>query len=326
MEQSERLARRAARARAVRRRRATALAALIVGVMAVVVAASLAGGGGGSTDERTARAPGATPPRTRSAPRGGETARPAPSVPATAPGAHRAPREPVPILMYHVIDTPRPDTPLPELWVAPSDFSAQVHALAARGYHGVTLQQVWDAWHRGGLLPAKPIVFSFDDGYTGQYTHALPALRAVGWPGVLNLELRNLRDLHPERVKAMIAAGWEIDSHTISHADLTTLGPAALRVELEQSRARLRHELGVPANFFCYPAGAYDPTVVAAVKRAGYLAATTTDSGFARPQDTYVLARVRVNGSDGPDGLVRKLATLAARPDAAPVPRGGGAA
>jgi hypothetical protein len=33
---------------------------------------------------------------------------------------------------------------------------------------------------------------------------------------------------------------------------------------------------GVPANFFCYPSGRYDPTVIAAVRDAGYLAATTT--------------------------------------------------
>jgi len=226
--------------------------------------------------------------------------------------------------MYHVIGTPRPDTPLPELWVTPTDFRAQVRALAQRGYHAVTLAQVWDAWHHGGRLPSKPVVFSFDDGYTGQYTQALPALRAAGWPGVLNLKLGNLRDLHADRVKGMIAAGWEIDSHTITHPDLTSVDAAALRVELEQSRARLRREFGVPANFLCYPAGRYDKAVVAAVRRAGYLAATTTDSGLARPQDTYVLGRVRVNGSDGAAGLVKKLATAGANPDAPPVLRGGG--
>ncbi|MDQ3809982.1 MAG: polysaccharide deacetylase family protein, partial [Chloroflexota bacterium] len=196
-------------------------------------------------------------------------------------------------------------------------------ALAERGFHGVTLQQVWDAWHRGGRLPSKPVVLSFDDGYSGHYTRALPVLRAAGWPGVLNLKLDNMRDLHADRVREMIAAGWEVDSHTITHPDLTAIGAHALRSEVEQSRARLRRELGVPANFFCYPAGRYDAAVVAAVRRAGYLAATTTDTGYARPRDTYRLARVRVNGSDGPDGLMRKLEALGAKRDAPPVPRGG---
>jgi peptidoglycan/xylan/chitin deacetylase (PgdA/CDA1 family) len=227
--------------------------------------------------------------------------------------------------MYHVIGTARPGIPFPELWVTASDFSAEMKALAARGYHGVTLQQVWDAWHNGGLLPSKPVVVSFDDGYSGQYIDALPTLRALGWPGVLNLKLGNLRDLHADRIRGMIAAGWEIDSHTINHPELTAIGPTQLRYELERSRARLRREFGVPANFFCYPAGRYDDTVIAAVKRAGYLAATTTDYGFARPGDTYVLGRVRVNGSDGASGLVRKLDALAAQPQAAPILRIGGA-
>ena len=315
MDQAERLARRAERKRAThRRRRRTALG--IVAAIAVVAVAFSLREGDGARQRASSRADGSASGAGR------DIAGGAP-VPSTAPDAHFAPRESVPILMYHVIGTPRPDTPMPELWVTPADFRAQVRALSERGFHGVTLQHVWDAWHRGGRLPSKPVVFSFDDGSSGHYTHALPVLRAAGWPGVLNLKLGNLDDIRPDRVKEMIAAGWEVDSHTINHPDLTTLGSAALRSELEQSRARLRREFGVPANFFCYPAGRYNATVVAAVRRAGYLAATTTDSGYARRRDTYKLARVRVNGSDGPTGLLRQLDTLGAKPDAPPTPRAG---
>jgi peptidoglycan/xylan/chitin deacetylase (PgdA/CDA1 family) len=225
--------------------------------------------------------------------------------------------------MYHVIGTVKPGTPFPELWVTASDFSAEMHALAAQGYHGVTLQQAWDAWHHGGLLPSKPVVVSFDDGYSGQYKDAMPVLRSLHWPGVLNLKLGNLRDLKAAHVREMIANGWEIDSHTINHPSLPSIDDAHLRYELEASRARLKKEFGLTVNFFCYPAGAYNPHVVEAVKRAGYLAATTTDEGFARPQDTFVLGRVRVNGSDSPAGLLPKL--RGTDPNAAPTlrPQGG---
>jgi peptidoglycan/xylan/chitin deacetylase (PgdA/CDA1 family) len=212
--------------------------------------------------------------------------------------------------MYHVIGTVRPGTPFPELWVTAADFRAQMHALADHGYHGVSLQQVWDAWHHGGLLPSKPVVVSFDDGYSGQYTDAMPVLRELRWPGVLNLKLGNLRDLHAYRVRQMIANGWEIDSHTINHPELPAIDDAHLRYELEASKARLKKEFGITANFFCYPAGRYDKRVVDAVKRAGYLAATTTDYGFARPQDTFVLGRVRVNGSDSAASLLAKLGAI----------------
>ena len=320
MDQAERLARRGAQARASRRRRRIAGLALLAVVAAVVALALLSAGGGGA--HRTAPR---RPPADRVAAKaaaGGADAHPSAllgPVAAGAPGAHRAPKEPVPILMYHVIGTARPGTPYPELWVTAADFRSQMHALADRGYHAVTVQQVWDAWHHGGLLPSRPIVVSFDDGYSGQYSDAMPVLRELHWPGVLNLKLGNLRDLHAYRVRQMIANGWEIDSHTINHPELPSVDDAHLRYELEASKARLRREFGVPANFFCYPAGRYDQRVVAAVKRAGYLAATTTDYGFARPQDTFVLGRVRVNGSDSAADLLAKLEAI--DPKAAPTLR-----
>ena len=48
--------------------------------------------------------------------------------------------------------------------------------------------------------------------------------------------------------------------------------------------------------------------MIAAVKDAGYLGATTVDPGVARPADPYKLPRIRVNGSDGVAGFEQKLA------------------
>lgn len=234
---------------------------------------------------------------------------PARTTPAAMPGAHRAPDEPVPILMYHVLNTPPPGTPEPELWVSRADFEAQVAWLADRGYHAVTLQQVWDAWHRGGLLPSRPIVISFDDGYHSHVANALPVLRARGWRAVLNLQVNQTReDLRPPDVRTLIRAGWQIDAHTYSHPDLTTVDDATLRHEVADAREELRRTYGVPVNFFCYPAGRTDARVVEAVRAAGYLGATTTVDGLAAPdQPPYELRRIRVNGSDGVQGLAESL-------------------
>jgi peptidoglycan/xylan/chitin deacetylase (PgdA/CDA1 family) len=51
---------------------------------------------------------------------------------------------------------------------------------------------------------------------------------------------------------------------------------------------------GVPVNFFCYPGGAYNATVIAATERAGYLGATTTNPGNATPANVYTMARIHV--------------------------------
>ena len=318
MNQAERVARRAEAARVARRRRWIAGLSLLAAVAVVVAVVLLATSGGGGTSGGAAsssRSGGGSSAGTRAGGKAKASALLGP-VAASAPGAHRAPTEPVPILMYHVIGTIRPGTPFPELWVTAADFAAEMHGLADHGYHGVTVQQVWDAWHHGGLLPSKPVVVSFDDGYSGQYADAMPVLRDLRWPGVLNLKLGNLRDLHAYRVRQMIANGWEVDSHTVNHPELPAIDDAHLRYELEASRAQLKKEFGITANFFCYPAGRYDQRVIDAVKRAGYLAATTTDYGFARPQDTFVLGRVRVNGSDSAADLLAKLQAIT--PTAAP--------
>ena len=315
--------RRAARRRQVRRRRQARFAGLVCAVVVLVVAlTSRAGDRPSRTGPAAAAATRIAPamataaernvPATRGDGTGRRSAAAAGRVgPATlpVPGAHRAPHEAVPILMYHVIGTRGPTTPNPGLWVAPADFRAHVLALREAGYNAVTLQTVWNAWHRRGLLPSKPLVLSFDDGYAGQVRDALPALAAAGWPAVLNLAVANLADLGGTKaVKRLIAAGWEIDAHTISHPDLTTLGPDGLRAEIAGSRARLRRLFGVPVSFFCYPSGRYDATVIAAVKAAGFVAATTTQLGWASPAgDPFTLARVRVDGGMTADAVLTRL-------------------
>jgi peptidoglycan/xylan/chitin deacetylase (PgdA/CDA1 family) len=217
---------------------------------------------------------------------------------------------PVPILMYHVIADAPAGAPYPDLYVSEPDFAGQMKWLARHGYTAVTQRDLWNHWHRGSALPAKPIVISFDDGYRSVAEAALPHMQKRSWPGVLNLTVKNLRvsgGLSQYRVRMLIAAGWELASHTLTHPDLTSLDEPTLRREVTRSRAILRSRFGVPVDFICYPAGRYDSSVIRAVRRAGYLGATTTVEGLARPDEPYELRRVRVGGSDGVDGLADKL-------------------
>jgi peptidoglycan/xylan/chitin deacetylase (PgdA/CDA1 family) len=221
-------------------------------------------------------------------------------------------RMPVPILMYHVISKAPAGVPNAQLWVDRHVFADEMRALRAAKFQAVTLQQVYDAWKHGGPLPKHPVVVSFDDGYLSHYTHAKPVLRALGWPGVLNLQLNVLGQggLTTKQIKSMIAAGWEVDSHTLTHPDLTTLDDASLKRELVDSRRELRNRFGVPADFLAYPAGRYDARVEAATKAAGYRAATTVDEGVARGRDDrFALKRVRVNASDTAATLLSRLSS-----------------
>jgi len=231
------------------------------------------------------------------------------SASASAPAAEVA--TPVPILMYHVIGDPPPGAPYPELYVGRRDFEAQMSWLARHGYKAVTQRDVWNHWHRGGALPPRAIVITFDDGYRSVADRALPSMQARGWPGVLNLTVKNLRvsgGLSEWRVRMLIAAGWELGSHSLTHPDLTALDNVTLAREIAGSRLMLRSRFGVEVDFFCYPAGRYNRTVIRAVRRAGYLGATTTIEGVARPGQPYELQRIRVSRRHGVDGLAQALA------------------
>jgi peptidoglycan/xylan/chitin deacetylase (PgdA/CDA1 family) len=215
---------------------------------------------------------------------------------------------PVPILEYHVVAAPPPDAPYPALYVRVPQFAAEVRWLARHHYSAVTMDQVEAAWTGRGSLPRRPVVFTFDDGYRSTYTHALPILRRRHWPGNLNLEVRRAlipSAMPPWRLRRLIGAGWEIDAHTINHLDLTAVTTTQLRHEVAGSRQWIRLHLHVPVDFFCYPAGRYDATVIAAVKAAGFVGAETENPGFATPEEPYELPRIRVN-------LDESLATFAA--------------
>lgn len=284
--------------RTYRRRRLALLAAVCVVAGGAYLA--LSGGGGGSSGSQPAS--------------GGAPGKSASKQPAEAAGpqmsGEEARKAQVPILMYHSISVPPKGSALPELFVPTGDFSDQMHHLSDQGYEPVTLDQLWNAWQGKGPLPAKPVVLSFDDGYLTQYTHAVPVLNDLGWAGVLNLKLLTLEqgEMTPQMIKKMIGDGWEIDSHTINHLDVSQLSGAQLKHEVGDSRTMLQKDFGIPVNFFCYPAGVNDPESIAAVRAAGYLGATTVDPGLASPsEDPYKLPRVRIDGTDGLDGFKQKL-------------------
>ena len=220
-------------------------------------------------------------------------------------------RTPVPVLMYHVVGTPPPSAPYPDLFVSRQVFAAQVAALARAGYQAITLDRMWQAWHGRATLPARPIVLTFDDGYRGDFGAAMPILRRHHWPGVLNLLVANLHrhgwGLKTWMVRRMIRSGWEVDSHTLTHPNLTTVSPQQLWNEVHGARVVLRRLFHVPVRFFCYPSGAYDGAVIAAVRRAGYLGATTELPGLARRSAPFTLARVRVGGSEPPATLLQTI-------------------
>lgn len=211
----------------------------------------------------------------------------------------------VPILEYHVIGFHPVGSPLEGLYVTPSELRTQVAWLADHGWHSVGLGAVARYWRFGVPLPPKPVVFSFDDGYAGDWRYALPILHARHFAGVLNLQIGNIVPLH---VRQLIRAGWEIDSHTFTHPDLRRLSDAQILREIVTSRRWIQRTYGIPVPAFCYPVGLYDARSVRAVQLGGYLLAETEHQGWASPaQGRLTLSRIRVTPTTGVAGLAAWL-------------------
>ena len=316
MDAQTRRARREQQRRELRRRRLVTLTA-VLGVLAAV-AAVVALGSGGRHAAATATAAagpkrtGALSSRTAGAPSG--TAATGPIGP---PG-----KDSVPILMYHVIASPPAGAPFPGLYVPPVEFSEQMQALKDAGWHSVTPDQVEAYWRRGiPLGPGKPIVLSFDNGYESQYTQAFRVLRRMGWVGEENIQLTGLPPsqggIGQREVREMVQAGWELDTQGFSHADLVTLDAAQLHYQVAVARSVVQHRFHVPVNWFCYPSGHYNATVIAAVREAGYTGSTTVVPGWAgRSADPFRLPRLRVLGGTSGAELLSLLSAVRSDPPA----------
>jgi peptidoglycan/xylan/chitin deacetylase (PgdA/CDA1 family) len=325
---------RARRSRRIRRRAGIGATLAVVLIAAAVAIASASGSGSGDTTRTaashtasktatTARAPARRRHTTARHTRGESTA----AVLGAATGVHGTAS--VPVLMYHVIAAPPVGAPFPGLYVQPQEFAAQMQALKRAGWHAVTLDQLRAYWTKGARLPAgKPIVITFDNGYHSQYSEALPVLRRMGWVADENIQLSGLPPsqggLTNSQVKSMVDAGWELDTQGISHADLITLDASQLHYQIDSARKTIQRRYGVPVNWFCYPSGHYDTTVIDAVRSAGYVGSTTVVPGWAGPSsDPFRLPRLRVLGGTSPSSLLAQIADT--RTAAAPPGSYGGA-
>jgi peptidoglycan/xylan/chitin deacetylase (PgdA/CDA1 family) len=86
-------------------------------------------------------------------------------------------------------------------------------------------------------------------------------------------------------VDRLSGEGFDIESHTASHAILTSISPDRAAEELRRSRAHLVERGHGRHGLLAYPCGAYDHTVAGLAREAGYRSAVTVEAGLAGPGD-----------------------------------------
>ena len=226
--------------------------------------------------------------------------------------------------MYHRVGTTHNEWES-RYCIPPDQFARHMRQLAKRGMHACSLTDFF-AWLAGKTtLPEGSFLLTFDDGFMGVYEHAAPVLQELNWPATVFLVSRLIgkRDewtqvqnpsgatfplLGVEHVREMRQIGFDFQSHTRLHPDLTTLSESDLTEELAGSRKDLEDLLGEKVPYLAYPYGRLNEHVLHATRAAGYEAAFSTQPGFNRRDvDPFQVRRLDVFGTDTATMLARKL-------------------
>lgn len=215
----------------------------------------------------------------------------------------------VPILMYHHVEVAPINS---ALRVPAAKFDDEMKLLHDWGYTPITTSMLVLAITKGISLPPRPFIVTFDDANEDIYTTAFPILSKYGFTGVLYLPydyIGTVGYMTVDQIKEMIAAGWEVGSHTLTHPNLFALEPAQLRAEIVDSRKKLAALLGVPILTFAYPFGDIPSGAVDYVHFAGYIAAMDA-KGFTADQglgNLFALQREEIAGNEDAITFIRFL-------------------
>jgi len=188
---------------------------------------------------------------------------PDPNLTLTGPGTVLAP-----VLMYHHVKSSGGGS---EYAVSVDQFKRQVEWLKEEGYQTITIADLVEAIQSGKMLPLKPIILTFDDGYLDVYQNAYPILQEAGYTATMYLIENTINDhgyITDTIITELSEAGWEFGNHSATHAYL----PSSKNMEDEvcSSRARLIEEYNLPFDSFAYPYAAKDEGSIQAVIDCGY--------------------------------------------------------
>jgi glycosyltransferase involved in cell wall biosynthesis/peptidoglycan/xylan/chitin deacetylase (PgdA/CDA1 family) len=218
------------------------------------------------------------------------------------------------VLCYHAIEDQSDDPVLAPYGVPPGQFIQQLDWLANRGFSFVTPEQLAVFIHSNALLPSRPVLLTFDDGYADLVGVARDVLQPRGiealafavtgsrsntneWDQAYGA--RAIRLLDPKERVQIASLGIEIGSHSRTHREMPLLKGAEQRKEAASSAKDLAAQ-GLPRpRFFAYPFGFSNEDCKAAVREAGYVAAFGCRADWIkRGSDRFDLPRVSVLASD----------------------------
>jgi len=221
----------------------------------------------------------------------------------------------LPILMYHHVgELPEnSDAIRRDLTVSTTDFEREVKWLSDQGYHSVSLNEIYESVVNKKSLPAKPIVFTFDDGYDDTLVNAPAILKKYNYTAsfaIITGFVGSLGYASWSQISAAKNMEMEIVSHTQNHFDGSSSKYSFnyIKENLLASQNDIYANLGINTNILIYPYGHYTNQYVEAAKQDGFVMGLTVHFGrFINLNDLMELPRVRVHGNETMNKFIENL-------------------
>ena len=218
----------------------------------------------------------------------------------------------VPVLCYHQVrDWKATDSRSARTYIMPSTrFQAQLRMLHDSGYHTISPDQLADYLLHDSTLPEKPVLLTFDDGTTSQYTGALPELERYSFKAaffIMTVTLDRPGYLGRKQVRELNMLGHTIGCHSWDHHDVRHYTGQDWELQLQKPTKLLEDITGKRMRHFAYPFGAWNSEAVVQLKKHRYVSAFQLSGPKDPAEPIYTIRRIIVDGHWTADQLNRAM-------------------
>ncbi len=247
----------------------------------------------------------------------------------------------IPILMYHALTEKEEEASSTIITV--SAFEEQISAISEEGYTAVFLGNLISYVENGEPLPEKPIVITFDDGYTSNLSLALPILQKYGQCATTNVIGVSIgKDTYKDTGKEMFShfslkeakkahemGIFDFQSHTYDmHQNSYDSDPRdgvlpksgekekdyieALKNDFEHSKSQLEDGIGNKVFAIAYPHGKYTELTDVVLMQSGAKVSISVEPGVnyilkGLPQSLRGLCRFNMTNEISGEELIKMI-------------------
>jgi peptidoglycan/xylan/chitin deacetylase (PgdA/CDA1 family) len=221
-------------------------------------------------------------------------------------------RKQVPILCYHQVRNWKPtDGKVGKDYIVEiQNFKDQVKMLADSGYHSILPDQLYAYLNTGTPLPAKPIMFTFDDTDMDQFTVAAPTLKKYGYKAVYFIMTVSIGKkgkfvdyMTKEQIKQLSDDGNVIGSHTYDHKNFKKYEGKDWEEQLDKPTKKLEEITGKKMTEFAYPFGLWNAEGIPQLKKRGFRMAFSLADKRDQNDPLFTVRRIIASGYWSPKTL-----------------------